>query len=381
MKRPLVLLLTLVVSGCLNSPADLPETESLDQTLSKSRRAAGARGISVMTQNLYLGADLNPILSAQDPTTIPGLVREAWESILASDFTARAGAVADLVAAEQPHLIGLQEVALYRIQSPGDVLVGGVPAADVALDFQQLLMDALEARGLDYGVVSSQDEIDVELPMFVGIGPTGPMLDDLRFTDRDVILAREDVEIAGPMGANFAAAIPVSVGGTSVEIRRGWTSAVARVGRTRLRFVNTHLEVQAFAPIQVLQTTELLSILDGETLPVLLVGDLNSAANTFQTPTYSMVTGSGFLDTWGEARPRRAGLTCCQEADLLNDESQLDQRLDLVLARGFKVRNARLVGRAQIETIGEEQGDRTDSGLWPSDHAGVAATLRVPPVR
>ena len=29
------------------------------------------------------------------------------------------------------------------------------------------------------------------------------------------------------------------------------------------------------------------------------------------------------------------------------------------------------------EVIGEELGDRTAAGLWPSDHAGVVATLRL----
>jgi hypothetical protein len=28
------------------------------------------------------------------------------------------------------------------------------------------------------------------------------------------------------------------------------------------------------------------------------------------------------------------------------------------------------------DVVGDELGDRTPSGLWPSDHAGVVATLR-----
>ena len=33
---------------------------------------------------------------------------------------------------------------------------------------------------------------------------------------------------------------------------------------------------------------------------------------------------------------------------------------------------------ADISLIGNQPADRTASGLWPSDHAGVAATLRLP---
>ncbi|MEU6069315.1 MULTISPECIES: hypothetical protein [Streptomyces] len=34
-----------------------------------------------------------------------------------------------------------------------------------------------------------------------------------------------------------------------------------------------------------------------------------------------------------------------------------------------------------IHLVGNEQSDRTPSGLWPSDHAGIVATLRVPKTR
>ena len=31
-----------------------------------------------------------------------------------------------------------------------------------------------------------------------------------------------------------------------------------------------------------------------------------------------------------------------------------------------------------VDVVGEEPADRTASGLWPSDHAGVIATLTLP---
>jgi hypothetical protein len=30
-----------------------------------------------------------------------------------------------------------------------------------------------------------------------------------------------------------------------------------------------------------------------------------------------------------------------------------------------------------IRRVGDQPGDRTPSGLWPSDHAGVIATLKI----
>lgn len=46
---------------------------------------------------------------------------------------------------------------------------------------------------------------------------------------------------------------------------------------------------------------------------------------------------------------------------------------------GFLPRS--VVGPSWVEVVGDEQADRTASGLWPSDHASVAATFRLPTMR
>src|ERR1051325_5537421 len=65
------------------------------------------------------------------------------------------------------------------------------------------------------------------------------------------------------------------------------------------------------------------------------------------------------------------GFTCCEAGDLLNPTPTLNQRIDLIFLRGG-------LGVANTSLIGTEQADRPGSGLWPSDHAGVAAPLRLP---
>ena len=58
------------------------------------------------------------------------------------------GMLADEVLLHQPHLIGLQEVALVRRQSPGDVFLGNPePATEIDMDFLQMYLDALAERG------------------------------------------------------------------------------------------------------------------------------------------------------------------------------------------------------------------------------------------
>ena len=80
----------------------------------------------------------------------------------------------------------------------------------------------------------------------------------------------------------------------------------------------------------------------------------------------------GFVDAWAE-EGSGPGFTCCQDDDLLNAESHLSDRRDFVLFTNgsFQATDAELVGA--------NPADRTPSRLWPSDHAGVVAKLRLAP--
>lgn len=326
--------------------------------------------ITVLTQNLYLGAALDPVLSAT-PAQLPQAVADAFAQVQATNFAERAGRLAAEIAATRPDVIGLQEVALYRRQSPGDAISGGTtPATTVVLDFLGILRDSLAARGLSYAAVATRSGLDLEAPMLTGTGPSGPTYDDLRFTDRDVILASGAVTTSHPSAADYVAKAFVTTGGVTIFIPRGWTAAEISVGGSVVRVVNTHLEIEAAAPVQEAQAQELTDLLTPETHPVLLLGDFNSAANVLTTHSYGLLTSAGFHDAWVALHPTDSGLTCCQASDLLNATSTLDQRVDFVFWR------SPAVGVTRVDVIGATQADRTTSGLWPSDHAGVVATLK-----
>jgi hypothetical protein len=82
---------------------------------------------------------------------------------------------------------------------------------------------------------------------------------------------------------------------------------------------------------------------------------------------YGILRRAGFVDAW----TRGGGLTCCHAVELHDPNPTLTKRVDLVLTkRGFR--------SLRIDVVGEEPADRTEGGLWPSDHAGVVATLRLP---
>jgi endonuclease/exonuclease/phosphatase family metal-dependent hydrolase len=335
--------------------------------------SAGESGLKVMTWNAYYGFDVGPLLSATDPAEIPVLAAQAFAQLQATKLPERAAAFADRVAAGRPHLVGLQEVALIRLQSPGDAVAGGAaPAEEVFLDSLQVLLDALQARGLDYRVAGKVQNVDVELPMVASVEPLA--FADVRLTDFDVVLARGDVAVSRVAAAQYAARLPIDSLG--LEVPRGYVALDAAWGRHAVRFVSTHLEDLPFEPIQLAQAAELAELLAPETKPVVLVGDFNSPAPTGATCEF--LAEQGFQDAWlrNIRRDEGEGLTWGHDASLLNPEAAFTMRIDLVLVRpGPSVR----LGLVAAEVWGDEPSEKTASGLWPSDHAGVVAWLELKP--
>jgi hypothetical protein len=69
--------------------------------------------------------------------------------------------------------------------------------------------------------------------------------------------------------------------------------------------------------------------------------------------------------------PAIAGFTCCQTETLDNPVSSLDSRIDMIFADFGDL----VPEKIKASVLGDEPGDKTPSGLWPSDHAGVATKL------
>jgi endonuclease/exonuclease/phosphatase family metal-dependent hydrolase len=331
--------------------------------------------LTVMTRNLFLGAELGPILTATTPQEFVAATTAAWATVQANDFPARAERLADEIAAAQPDLVGLQEVSLWRTQSPGDAAVGGTtPATTVAIDYLAILLDRLAARGFRYVAVQVVELADIEVPILV---PPPVNSNDVRLTDRDVILVREGVPVANPRGDSFAAAAlgQVSVGGQALGVERGWSAVDATIGGKTVAFYNTHLE--AFdLPVpgggglaRPAQAAELVGILAAEAGPVVLVGDLNATPGV---DAHLAITDAGFADAWTTLDPAADGFTCCFAEDLGDATATLTTRIDDVLLRpgtGTLTPEAATI-------VGEEVADRTASGLWPSDHAGLVVTIQ-----
>ena len=183
--------------------------------------------LSVVSWNIYLGADLNPVLTSP-PAEIPLRAAEVWQQIQQTDFPGRAAQIAAEIKTHLPHVIGLQEVSLYRLQSPGDAAVGGTdPATIVAFDFLDILLQVLQAQGLEYEAAAVIENFDVEVPMLAGA-----QLDDIRLTDRDVILVRKGITTTEVKQQNFTAHAQLQLGGgPALAFKRGLWSLISSDSR------------------------------------------------------------------------------------------------------------------------------------------------------
>jgi hypothetical protein len=166
--------------------------------------AFGTDEIKVMTQNQYLGADLGPVLTAPDPGAFNDAVVGALQQIAANRFAERAKRQALETAIVSPAIIALQEV--YRFEC-----VDLAPAGDgegcrdpsiagAFLDQLEVTLAALRRVGAHYRVVAAVKNFDASALQIVPGGPPGvPFVINGHFAvvtlvDRDVILARRDVE-------------------------------------------------------------------------------------------------------------------------------------------------------------------------------------------
>lgn len=335
--------------------------------------ADGGPKLTVMTRNLYLGTGLTNTVTAASFPEFVAAVTQNWANVVATDFPARAEALATEIDRTRPDVIGLQEVSLWREQQVSDAVTGTVTpnAHDVVYDFLALLQAELAAAGSPYTAVSTSTNADVEAPRVNSASPNG--FTDVRLTDRDVILVRAPLtpKFTNPADGRFAAQLTIPSVGGPVTFTRGWTSIDYRQSaRSTVRVFNTHLEVQnppVAGLVQVAQGNEFLRLIGASPHPVVALGDFNSAADGSATPTYGNLTGL-LTDAWTSG----GGDTCCQSELLDTPEPSASSRIDLVLTRGpWRVDRIALTGDTPFRTA--------PAPLWASDHYGVVARLALSP--
>ena len=340
--------------------------------------------ITVMTRNVFLGADLSPAIQA---TSLPAAIDGAgviWNELQRTRFRQRAVPLAREIKRSKADLVGLQEVALWRKQTPSDLGApplnpGGTPATQVEFDFLAILKRELRDIRAGYRVVVVQKEFEAELPVDQdGSDATGGLFGadlDASLRMRDVILVRKasNVRLGKTRKGNFDTKYQANVGGIVIPVDRGWASVEARYpfgGKVyRFRFVDTHLEAFGDPRIREAQAKELIAGPLDTGRQVVLVGDLNSGVARHNEPerpgddlAFRALAGFGMKD-------RGAVQSCCYD-DLFDRNAEFDHTVDHVLTKpGLK--------KLRAYVTGDDRGQRTRAGLWPSDHGGVVSRLRL----
>jgi len=351
----------LLVVGCDKYPFTLPD----HAPIAVQRVDGGTSDITVMTQNLYVGADVDLVIRAlgtADPTDDFPALMSAIETVGKTDFPARAQAIAAEIARQRPHAVGLQEVSEINI----DLRPLGVPVV-VEQNFLALVQAALAERGLHYAVAATSENIRVNL-----------VSGAVRLVDHDALLIDADrVTVNSAAGQDFAVNLGQVAEG--VVLVRGWVYANTTIAGQSYTFASAHTEANlAGAPAGLLEQIRAAQVLEmvatlASRERVVLMGDLNDQPGS---PMYSVLADAGYIDTWRALRPGVAGLTCCHPADLSDRTADFNQRIDYIWTRGVG-QSGKIQG--SIDRFGDVPSDRLAgpaSLIWPSDHAGLVTSVK-----
>jgi endonuclease/exonuclease/phosphatase family metal-dependent hydrolase len=354
--------------------------------------------VKVMTRNLFLGADLGPAIGA---SSFPEAIEAAgviYRELEATDFPARSKLLAREIKKAKPDLVGMQEVAHWRVQEPSDAgwtESGGFgqPATETKYDFLALLMKRLPK----YRVVGVNEQFDAELPADADDDPNTGLLGadlDARLTMRDVIIVRKGSRVKAKQKTlktgDFETLYTANIAGSEIVANRGWLSVEARVKKSKkrkggkFRFVNTHLEAFGDPEIREAQAKELTTARGAlrakKKHQLILVGDINSG---LKNPHNIGPGGGGSADPKDQLafkalvefgmKDRGAQQSCCWPtviADELGSYRKLTHTVDHVLVK------PKIKGLGAYVT-GNKRNKTTPSGLLASDHGGVVSKLRL----
>jgi endonuclease/exonuclease/phosphatase family metal-dependent hydrolase len=327
-----------------------------------SAGAKNPRTTTVMTINVYQGTELEHVLAATDLPSLVAAVTVDYGNMRATNFGLRAQALAGEIAAAQPTLVGLQEVATWTVNGA------------VSFDFLQILLDALASRGQHYAPVITRENWRATAP-----GVVDGAVQLVGLVEGTALLARTDLptdelQWSNPQSHDFTARTVFPFLGRPFDLGGGWLSVDAKVRGKRLRFVTTHMD--PISPLaRTAQAAQIVAEAGGGGLPLVVAGDTNSDPTSV---AYHEFIDGGLTDTWAALHADEPGLTCCHietgqpDADAISDpNAQLSERVDYVLAGpGITPVSETLFNTSPVEMFG---------GLGPTDHAAIAATLRLDP--
>jgi hypothetical protein len=373
--------------------------------------AADAKGkkkghqLTVMTRNLYLGADLSPALEASNVNDAVDAAYRIEQQVHRTQFpSVRAAELASEIKKQKPDIVGLQEGAWWRT-GPYDLsaVTSGPKATQtdpLGGDFLNDLLGQLNTgkkkgkngkKPLRYQIAVVKPEFDFELPVNQGSGGLGAcpaQCHNERLTMRDAILVKKGVKTSGATAGTFNTLLRVKVGGViNVDVTRGWAAVNAKVNGKKVHVVDSHLEAFDSAAnntgsdgktypkggIREAQAKQLVAP-GGPTaskLPTILLGDFNSDSPVHGDqvdPGDALAYRALLAGGWSERALTPPPFGCCLQDPNLNDPSTagITHRVDHIMSNSNKVKF--------------KKGGLTTTyanGLHSSDHFGLWSRLQV----
>ena len=126
--------------------------------LAKKEQAHRAGQLTVLSQNLYIGAEIPGIALAPTVCDLMAAADTAVEQIKANDFTQRADSLAAQIANEAPDVVGLQEVFV--------IAQTAFPEGPTFFyeNYLDILMAALAEKGANYSVAAVRTSARTDVP-------------------------------------------------------------------------------------------------------------------------------------------------------------------------------------------------------------------------
>lgn len=336
----------------------------------------GAMPIRIYSQNVYPGFNIDTVSAAleraiesNDPSIFFTALTIGMAVFDSTDWRERAARMVLEIERQDPDVVSLNEMITLDRQGFGLLYayhILPIDFADGKTDFLGVFEQELAKRGLHYKLVDSLPLTNALVDLSGQLG-----LPDLtvyaRYQDRDALFVRQDVGVANVTADTFTVAFQ-----QVVTQLRGWIGADLTARGKTWHFVETHPDPAWVGSPTHIQ--ELLASVASVTLPVIIAGDLNLEPSATE---HAQLLNAGFVDLWtsrlGPAPTDNPnGFTCCESDALRNPTPTLVKRIDYVMARpagGYRV------GPVRFSIFGDDLSDRTATGMWPSDHAGLLAGL------
>lgn len=382
---------------------------------------AAEQPLTVMTRNLYLGADVGVAMEL-----IPDFSAAAqfmWDQVAATDFTQRAPKLAAEAISQGADVVGLQEATHWYCKK------SLFSKRVVVYDFTEEFLKATRELGSEYVLAEKDGVKALNIGYSIPAIPYLTMVHDPKafqplfgsdkaacgFEIGDALVIKRELSKKVLKVGNSEYEASYSIIPKVMTIYRGYTWADIDYKGSKVRLVTTHLESlwdSGKVPNAAIQAKQLIEDLSQTSMPLVVMGDFNSdprdprpnaASNPGGQPeaseecvaqtiaptvetvvescnAYWLMRKAGYQDagpdsqnsknfTWGMnallTGPEKLRLAA---AEKMGNQYGFTDRLDYI----FLKNGAGVVGSTVIGNSAPK------SGLWPSDHAGIAVQISLP---